>query len=119
VEIAGRFYWAINVRVGGRGEFGEATRAIVDPKRSFALVPHSLIPTPFANALNTEIENLRRSSYRLHEGREGSVITESLHIKPMFNIRCHKYRVLVAVVHELSTSARRFVGPLAESWSPG
>jgi hypothetical protein len=95
--------------------FGEATRAIVDPKRSFALVPHSLIPTPFANALNTETENLRRSCYRPCEGRAASVIAESLHIKPMFNIRCHKYRVLVAVVHELSTSASRFVGPLAES----
>lgn len=95
--------------------FGEATRAIVDPKRSFALVPHSLIPTPFANALNTETENLRRGSYRPCEGRAKSGIAESLHIKPMFNIRCHKYRVLMAVVHELSTSASRFVGPLAES----
>jgi hypothetical protein len=69
--------------------FGEATRAIVDPKRSFALVPHSLIPTPFANALDIETENLRRSSYRPFEGRAESVIAESLHIKPMFNIRCH------------------------------
>jgi hypothetical protein len=40
--------------------FGKATRAIVDPKRSFALVPHSLIPTPFANARNTETKNLRQ-----------------------------------------------------------